>query len=67
MKLQSRSHSPGASHHLQAWCALVAPHQAPGLEPSDANYDQSTPACALVSSVTDSLSLAHRRNTIEFA
>ena len=67
MKLQSQSRSLGASHHLQTWCALVAPHQAPGLEPSHANYDQSTPACALVSSVTDSPSLAHCRNTIEFA
>ena len=32
MTLQLRSLSLGASHHLQAWCALVAPHQAPGLE-----------------------------------
>jgi hypothetical protein len=30
MKLQSQSRSLGASDHLQAWCALVAPHQAPG-------------------------------------
>jgi hypothetical protein len=27
MTLQLRSRSLGASHHLQAWCALVAPTQ----------------------------------------
>jgi hypothetical protein len=67
MKLQLRSLSLGASHHLQAWCALVAPHQAPGLELSHANYNRTNPACAPVSSTTDSPSLSHHGNTIEFA
>jgi hypothetical protein len=67
MKLPFRSRSLGVSHHLQPWCALVVPHQAPGSKLSHANYNQSTPACALVSSTTDSSSLSHPRNTIEFA
>ena len=45
MKLQLRSRSLGASHHLQAWRALVAPHQAPGFELSLANYNRTRPIC----------------------
>jgi hypothetical protein len=67
MKLQSQSRSLGASHHLQAWCALVAPHQAPGFELALANYNQTNPACTQGSSITDSPSLSHHGNTIEFA
>ena len=32
MKLQLQSPSLDAFHHLQAWCALVAPNQAPRFE-----------------------------------
>jgi hypothetical protein len=67
MKLPFRSRSLGASHHLQPWCALLVPHQAPGWKLSHANYNRSTPACAPVSSITDSPSLSHHGNTIEFA
>jgi hypothetical protein len=67
MKLPFRSRPLGASQHLQPWCALVVPHQAPGLKLSHPNYNRSTPAWALVSSTTDSPSLFHHRNTIEFA
>jgi len=67
MKLPFRSLSVGASHHLQAWCALVAPHQAPDSKLSRANYDRTNSACAPVSSITDSPNLSHHGNTIEFA
>ena len=67
MTLQLRSRSLGASHHPQAWCALVAPHQAPGFELPHANYNPTNQACLLVRSTTDSPSLSHHRNTIEFA
>jgi hypothetical protein len=67
MTLQLRSLSLGAFHHLQAWCALVALHQAPRFERSHANYNRTTPACALVSSTTDSRTLSHNPNSIEFA
>ncbi len=67
MKLQLRSRSLGASHHLQAWCALVAPHQALGLELSHANYNRTNPACAPVSSTSYSPRFSHHGNTIEFA
>ncbi len=67
MKLQSQSRSLGASHHLQVWCALVALYQAPGFELSLANYNRTKSACAPVSSITDSLSLSHHGNPIEFA
>ena len=67
MKLQLRSRSLGASHHLQAWCALVAPHQAPAFELSLANYNRTRPICTPVSSITDSHGLSHHRNPIEFA
>ncbi len=60
MKLQLRSCSLGASHHLQAWCALVAP-QAPGLELSHPNYNLTIPLRPPIRSVTDSPSLSHRR------
>ena len=43
---------------LQTWCALVAPHQAPGFELSHANYNRTNPACAPISSTTDSPSLS---------
>jgi hypothetical protein len=67
MKLQSQSRSLGASHHLQAWCALVAPYQAPGFELSLANYNRTKPAGAPVRCITDSPSLFHHGNTIETA
>ena len=67
MTLQLRSLSLGASHHLQAWCAPVAPHQAPGSELSHANYNRTNPACAPVRSTTYSPSLSHHGNAIEFA
>jgi len=66
MTLPFRSLSVGASHHPRAWCALVAPHRAPGFELSLANYNLTKPACAPVSSITDSPSLSHHGNTIEF-
>ena len=48
--------------------ALSLPiHQAPGFELSLANYNPTNPACAPVSSITDSPSLSHHGNTIEFA
>jgi hypothetical protein len=43
------------------------PHQTPGVKLSHANYNRSPPACARVSSTTDSPSLSHHRNSIEFA
>jgi hypothetical protein len=71
MKLQFRSLSFGDSHHLPAWCALLAPKPAnrlqPRLELSHANYNQTNPACALVSSTTHSQSFSHHPATIEFA
>ena len=67
MKLQLRSPSLGASHHLQAWCALVAPHQAPGFELPHANYNRCNPARAPLSSTIYSASLPDHNNTIEFA
>lgn len=62
MKLQLRSRSLGASHHLQAWRVLVAPHQAPDFELSLANYNRTRPICTPVSSITDSQGLSHHRN-----
>jgi hypothetical protein len=44
MKLQLRSPSLGAFHHLQAWCARVAPNQAACLDLSHANYNRTSPA-----------------------
>ncbi len=67
MKLQLRSPSLGAFYHLQAWCALVAPNQAPRFEPSHANYNPTNPACAPVRSITYSPSPSHHCDTIEFA
>jgi hypothetical protein len=67
MKLPFRSLAVGASHHLQACCALVAPHQAPDFDLSHANYNRTNPACAPLSSITDSPSLSHHSNTIEVA
>jgi hypothetical protein len=67
MKLQLRSPSLGAFHHLQAWCARVAPNQAACFELSHANYIEPVPPCATVRSITASPSLSHRRNPIEFA
>jgi hypothetical protein len=67
MKLPFRSRSLGASHHLQPWCALLLPHQAPGLKLSHANYNRTRPICTPVSSITDSQGLSHHRNPIEFA
>jgi hypothetical protein len=67
MKLPSRSRSLGASQHLQASCALIAPHQAPGSKLSHANYNRTRPICTPVSSITDSPSLSRHGNTIEFA
>ena len=43
MKPQSPSRFLGASHHLQPWCALVAPYQPPGFELSLANYNRTSP------------------------
>src|SRR5260370_36995360 len=66
MKLQFRSPSLGASHHLPACCALLAPKPhtrfPPRLEPSPrphAIYHQSNPACILLTSPTSSRSLSH--------
>jgi hypothetical protein len=67
MKLQSQSRSLGASHHLQARCALVAPYQAPDFQLSLANYNRTRPICTPVRSITDSQGLSHHRNPIEFA
>jgi len=67
MKPQSPSRFLGASHHLRPWCALVAPYQAPGFELSLANYNRTSPVHAPIPPTTDSLSLSHYRNTIEFA
>jgi hypothetical protein len=67
MKLQSQSRSLGASHHLQAWCALVVPHQAPGLELSNANYNRTNHAYTPVRSITDSRVFLITTPPIEFA
>jgi hypothetical protein len=67
MTLPFRSRSLGAFHHLQAWCALVAPHQAPGLKLSHANYNRTSPVRAPIRSITHSPSLSHHRKPIEFA
>jgi hypothetical protein len=66
MKLSFRARLLGTSHHLQAWCALVATHQAPDFELWLANYNRTNPACAPISSLTDSPTLSHHGNTIEF-
>jgi len=67
MKLQSQSRSLGASHHLQAWCALVAPYQVPDFELSLANYNRTSPVRAPIRSITHSPSLSHHPKPIEFA
>ena len=67
MKPPFPSRSLGASHHPQVRCALVAPHQAPSFGLSLANYHLTKLACPPVSSITDSPSLSHHGNTIEFA
>ncbi len=67
MKLPFRSCSLGVSQHLQASCAFVAFHQAPGFELSLANYNRTKSACAPVTSMSDSPSLSHHGHTIEFA
>ena len=74
MKLQLRSRSLAGPHHLQPWCALVAPCQPVRfqsrlellLQPHT-NYNRTNPACPLVSSATYSQSLSHNPNTIQFA
>jgi|CZKD01.1.fsa_nt_gi hypothetical protein len=40
---------------------------APGLKLSHANYNRTRSICTPVSAITDSPSLSHHRNTIEFA
>jgi hypothetical protein len=67
MKLQLRSPSLVAFHHLWVWCAPVAPNQAPRFELSHANYHRTNPAVASVRSTTDFQSLSHQGNLIEFA
>jgi hypothetical protein len=67
MKLQLRSPSFGAFHHLQAWCVLVAPNQAPGFELSQANYNPTNPALRSGSLHHRFPSLSHHHNSIEFA
>ena len=67
MTLQLQSLSLGASHHLQAWCALVAPHQAPRFELPHANYNRTNPAFAPVSFTIYSASLSPYNHTIQFA
>jgi hypothetical protein len=67
MKLPFRSRSLGAAHHLQPWCALVVPGQAPSLKLSHPNYNRTTPICTPVSSIPDSQGLSHHRNPIESA
>ena len=67
MKIQLRSPSLLAFHHLRVWCVPVAPNQAPRFELSHANYHRTYPAGASVRSTTDSQSLTHYGNLIEFA
>ncbi len=67
MKLQLRSPSLGAFHHLRAWCAPVAPNQAPRFELLHANYNPTNPASAPVRSITYSPSPSYHCDTIEFA
>jgi hypothetical protein len=74
MKLHLRSPSIGASHHLPAWCALLAPkpsnrcqHRLELSPPPHTNCNPNNPASALVNSTTYFPSLSHNPNTIEFA
>ena len=74
MKLQFRSSSLGASHHLPPQCALLAPKPASHFQPRlklssrpHTNYNQTNLACPLASSTTFSPTLSHHPNTIQFA
>src|SRR5208283_2163622 len=73
MKLLFQAPALGATHHSQAWCALLAPKTAvpsqPGLKPSllpHANYNQTIPAFAFSSPSSFLRSLSHNPNPIEF-
>jgi hypothetical protein len=64
LPFRSRSVSPNTYRPR----ALSLPtHLASGFELSLANYNRTKPACAPVRSITDSLSLSHHGNAIEFA
>ena len=66
MKLPFRSRSVSPNTYRPR--ALSWPiHQAQGFELSLANYNPTNSACATVTSITDSPSLSHHGNTIEFA
>ena len=67
MKLPFRSRSLGAPNTYRPRALSLPTHQAPGFELSLAHYNRTKSACAPVSSITDSPSLSHHGNTIEFA
>ena len=67
MKLPFRSRSLGAPSTYRPRALSLPIHQAPGFELSLANYNLTKPARALVSAITDSPTLSHHGNTIEFA
>jgi hypothetical protein len=67
MKLPFRSRSLGASSTYRPRALSLLIHQAPGFELSHANYNRTSPVRAPIRSTTDSPSLSHHDNTIEFA
>jgi hypothetical protein len=67
MKLPFRSRSLGAPSTYRLRALSLPIHQAPRFQLSLANYNLTKPACAPVSAITDSPSLSHHGNPIEFA
>jgi hypothetical protein len=74
MKLRFQARSLGAPHLLPPGCALLAPKppahfqtRLKVLPQPHPNYNQTNPACALLTSSSSSRSLFHSPNTIEFA
>lgn len=67
MTLQLRSRSLGASHHLQPWCAMVAPHQAAGFDLRSQTTIEPGPSALRLAPSPIPPGLTHHCNTIEFA
>ncbi len=67
MKLPFRSRSLGASQHLQASCAFVAHPPSSRLRAFARKLQSNQSGLHSGYSITDSPSLSHHDNTIEFA
>ena len=67
MKLPFRSRSLGVPNTYRPRALSVSIYQVPGFQLSLANYNRTKFARAPVSSITDSPTLSHHGNTIEFA